>query len=153
MSDAPPPSLLEQYKAYLQDLGNIGTRYNTANGFYLSVITALLGILALTKAGEVFVASQRLLGLAIPTFAILVCWAWWRSVGYYGNLFRAKFSVLREMEKQGEFFPVFHREKELLDQSKPGNALKNDRLIPVILALPFIVVLVYVAFFLRTSHS
>jgi hypothetical protein len=145
MSETPPSPLLEQYKAYLQDLGNIGTRYTTANGFYLSVITALLGILALTKAGEVFAASQRLLELAIPTFAILVCWAWWRSVRFYGNLFRCKFSVLRELEKQGGFFPVFQREKELLDQCRPGKALMNDRMIPIFLAVPFLVVLLYLA--------
>jgi|KBSMisStaDraftv2_1062788.scaffolds.fasta_scaffold1966301_2 hypothetical protein len=32
---------LEQYKAYLADLGNVGSRYTTANGFYLPVISAL----------------------------------------------------------------------------------------------------------------
>ena len=47
-----PKVTIEQYKAYIQDLGNIGTRYTTSNAFYLSVITALLGILSLTEAGS-----------------------------------------------------------------------------------------------------
>ncbi len=70
--ELPAPSI-EQYKAYLGDLGNIGTRRFTSNGFYLSVITALLGVLALAKPGDGFTDLQPTLRLAVPIFAILVC--------------------------------------------------------------------------------
>ncbi len=49
---------LDQYKAYLDDLGNIGTRYTTANGFYVSIVSALLAILALAQKGEAFAVSM-----------------------------------------------------------------------------------------------
>jgi hypothetical protein len=86
-------SVLDQYKAYLEDLGNFGSRYTTSNGFYLSVITALLGILAFTKAGAAFEGSRSYLGLAISVFAILVCLVWSRSVDSYRKLFRIKFTI------------------------------------------------------------
>jgi hypothetical protein len=49
--------VLEQYKSLVDDVGNIGTRYATANGFYLSVVTALLGVLAYTGTGKPLAAS------------------------------------------------------------------------------------------------
>ena len=49
--------LLDQWKSLVSDVGNIGTRYATANGFYLSVITALLALLAYVGTGKVFEAA------------------------------------------------------------------------------------------------
>jgi hypothetical protein len=137
------PTYLEQYKTYIGDLGNIGTRYATSNGFYLSVVTALLGILAYTKAGEALVGSQAYLAVAVPLFAILVCWIWWRTVAFYGNLFRAKFEVLRAIEREGQLFHIYEREDQELKKGKPHSLLKNDRLVPLLLALVFLVDLLY----------
>lgn len=129
-----PPPVLDQYKAYLQDLGNIGTRYATEKGFYLSVITALLGVLT------AFGGAQSSLRIAVPVFAILVCLVWWESVGYYSRLFHAKFNVLREMEKQGQLFPIFERESFFLSEAKSRSVLKNDRNVPILMGFLFFVV-------------
>lgn len=133
-------TVLEQYKAYLGDLGNFGTRYTTANGFYLSVITALLGILALAKTGEVLAGPGAHLGLAVSAFAVLVCMIWSRSMASYRKLFAIKFTVLREMEKKGELFPIYEREDQLRGKLA---LLDNERLIPLLLSLPFLVTLIF----------
>jgi hypothetical protein len=142
---APPtPPYLDQYKAYLGDLGNIGTRYTTSNGFYLSVVTALLGILAYTTTNGAFASSQAYLAVAVPAFAILVCWIWWRTIAFYHNLFAAKFKVLCEIENQGQLFPVYTRENKFIaDGRPPRSMLGNDRLVPLLLALLFLAVLLY----------
>jgi len=137
------PSYLEQYKAYIGDLGNIGTRYATANGFYLSVVTALLGILAFAKDAGPFVGSQSQLAIAVPAFAMLVCWIWWRTVGYYRNLFAAKFKVLREIEEEGSLFHTYGREaKALTEGVPPRSLLTNERLVPVLVGVFFLLVLI-----------
>jgi hypothetical protein len=137
-----PPSatILDQYKSYMVDVGNIGTRYTTSNSFYLSVITALLGILALTKAGEVFEGSRIYLGLAVSTFAVLLCVSWRRTITSYSKVFAIKFEVLRQMEQKGNLFPIFQREDEL---RKGESLLIKDRLIPTLLSVPFLVTLVF----------
>jgi hypothetical protein len=138
------PPYLEQYKAYLGDLGNIGTRYTTSNGFYLSVVTALLGILAYTTTNGAFASSQSYLAVTVPAFAMLVCWIWWRTIAYYHNLFTAKFKVLCEIENQGQLFPVYTSEyKFIADGRPPRSLLANDRLVPLLLALLFLAVLLY----------
>jgi hypothetical protein len=138
------PPYLAQYQAYLGDLGNIGTRYATSNGFYLSVVTALLGILAYTTTNGAFASSQAYLAVAVPAFAILVCWIWSRTIAFYGNLFAAKFKVLREIEEAGQLFPVYKQEDMFIAEGKPPRSmLANDRLVPLLLALLFFVVLLY----------
>jgi hypothetical protein len=138
-----PSTILDQYKSYVGDVGNIGTRYTTSNGFYLSVITALLGILALTKTGEIFEGSRIYLGLAVSAFAVLVCVGWWRTIGFYSNLFRIKFDILRQLEKDGNLFPIFQKEDEM---RKGDSLLKKDRLIPILLSVPFLLTLVLLLF-------
>jgi hypothetical protein len=134
-----PSTIADQYKSYMGDVANIGTRYTTTNTFYLSVVTALLGILALAKKDEIFEGSKVYLGLVVSTFAILTCISWWRTIGFYAKLFAIKFEVLRQMEKEGNLFPIFHREDDL----RKGDALlRKDRMIPVLLSVPFLVMLV-----------
>lgn len=135
---ATPGNILDQYKSYMVDVGNIGTRYTTSNGFYLSVITALLGILALTKTGEIFEGSKIYLGLAVCTFAVLVCVGWSRTIRYYAKLFAIKFEILREMEHDGNLFPIFAKENE---KRKGESLLKKDRWIPILLSVPFLIAL------------
>jgi hypothetical protein len=143
------PPYLEQYKAYLVDLGNIGTRYATSNGFYLSVVTALLGILALTKAGEAFVGSQEYLAVIVPIFAIMVCWIWLKTIAYYSNLFAAKFKVMRKLETEGQLFHIYELEQQAIDERRPPHSmLENDRRIPILLMGLFSIVLAYMLFYL-----
>ena len=136
---------LDQYKAYLGDLGNIGTRYTTENGFYVSIISALLAILALAKKGEAFASFDVLLYVVVPIFACLLCMIWRESMKSFSSLFKRKFDVLREMEKQLPFAP-FLREEELRQQNLPKSGrrmIKNDEWIPIILATPFAAVFLY----------
>jgi len=132
--------LLEQYKAYLTDVANIGTRYTTANAFYISIISALLAILALVKKGEALERVDILLYITVPIFAILLCFVWHDTIDFYGATFKMKFDVLQEMEQELPF-RIFQREEQL---RQPGRRITtNERWIPFILAIPFAVLLIY----------
>ena len=136
---------LDQYKAYLDDLGNIGTRYSTANGFYVSIVSALLAILALARKAEALASFDVLLYIVVPIFACLLCMIWRESMKSYSSLFKRKFDVLREMEKQLPFKPYL-REEELRQEhlSQSGRRMiRNDEWIPAILATPFAAVFLY----------
>lgn len=152
MSTNPPssPPYLEQYRAYLQDVGNIGTRYATSNGFYLSIVTALLGVLALSQAGAPS-NLQLLLRITVPFFAVAICWIWAKTLRFYKHLFKAKFDVLREIEVAGGLFPGMKREAELFTESKGQWLTKNERRVPILLALPFVVVLIHALWALATA--
>ena len=140
-----PNVAAEQYKAYMQDLGNIGTRYTTSNGFYLSVITALLGILSLMKRDQGLADLQDLLRIAVPVFAIGLCLVWRRSILLYAALFKAKLTVLKEIEKAGGLHPAFEGEYAKLVELVPSKKFlsANDARTPWLLALPFLVILMH----------
>jgi hypothetical protein len=89
---------LEQYKAYLGDLGNIGTRYATVQGFYVSVITALISVLALAESNKVFSQFQKSTLVVACSFGFTLCVVWALTIHYYGMLFGAKFAVLKALE-------------------------------------------------------
>ena len=127
---------LDQYKAYLQDLGNIGTRYAHSNSFFLSILTALLGLLTLMRPSEGLSDLRPMLRILVPLFALMLCWVWRQTMLFYGVIFKVKFDVLRELERHGELYPIFEREKNLLWPRPWLN--KYEHWIPIFLALPFL---------------
>jgi len=130
-----PASTLEQYKAYLQDLGNLGTRSTTSNSFFLSILSALLGLLTLMKPSEGVSDLRTPLRVAVPLFALGLCCMWRQTIQFYDTMFKVKFDVLRELERHGSLYPIFEREKNLL-WPRPW-LRKYEHWIPVFLALPF----------------
>jgi|CXWL01.1.fsa_nt_gi hypothetical protein len=44
-----PPQAIEQYKAKLNDLENLGSRQSSMTTYYVSIISALLGLLTFKK--------------------------------------------------------------------------------------------------------
>ena len=89
---------LEQYKAHLSDLGNVGSRYVTVQAFYVSVITALIGILALSESEKLLGTIQTGTLIIVCLFSIALCVVWALTIHFYQRLFRAKFEVLKALE-------------------------------------------------------
>jgi hypothetical protein len=98
-SDAELDRILEQYKSLVGDVGNVGVRYATANGFYLSVLTALLGVLAYAGTGKPFEDMDYLIVVLVAVFAVAICWIWRKTILFYGKLFGGKFAVLKMLEQ------------------------------------------------------
>src|SRR5258706_12632240 len=88
--------IIEQYKAFIGDVGNIGQRYATSNGFYATLVAGLVALLGLTEPGKALGKFAWVVQLSICFFALVLCWIWWETVHYFRQLFRAKFTVLRD---------------------------------------------------------
>jgi hypothetical protein len=136
-----PMDVIEQYKSYLQDLGNIGVRQENSRRFYLAVPSALVAFLALAgKDGPLKVVGpvQDL----VAVVGILICAVWLVHMQSFQAVYRAKFTVLRSMEEQCNLFPIFVAEwKELKDDPRYKWLRWIDRIIPVIFGAMFLVLL------------
>jgi hypothetical protein len=143
---------IEQYKAYLADLGNIGTRYATVQGFYVTAISALLGLLALTESSS---ESSKLLS-KLPTstlfivclFSAVLCVVWTLTISFYRRLFGAKISVLRRIERYLPFDCFTIEYDELRKTDKRGNdrlpsLLRIERYVPLVLVLFFLALFLF----------
>jgi hypothetical protein len=101
-------AVVEQYKAYVVDLGNIGSRYATTQTFYLSVVSGLIAVVAF--AGKDAGAFQKYAGIIaffVTASIAVICYVWWRALDFYYRLFGAKFAVLKQIEKEMDLFKVF----------------------------------------------
>lgn len=129
---------LEQYKAYLADLGNVGSRYATVSGFYVSVISALLGILAVAESSKLFGKLETATLIVVCAFASCLCIVWSGIIRFYGALFRAKLTVLSRLEEHLSY-PCFKEEFATLKGSNVRFLTEWERYVPLILILFFVV--------------
>jgi hypothetical protein len=130
----PNPDLLGQYTAYMQDLGNIGDRHQTARSFYLSVVSALLVFLSMAGDKGPLLAVKDRVQIVIAGAGLAICFLWFFHMRFFGALFKAKFDVLREMEKT---LPsqIFAHEWDYLKKSKYASLTVVDSFMPVVFAL------------------
>lgn len=127
--------LLEQYKVYLADLGNIGTRFTSMTTYYVSVISALLALLALKEKTLAEIDSNVLYLVCSAGFIISVLWA--VNVSYFRNVFRAKLTVLSQMEKSLPF-QAFSAEYDVLKQFRVKAWSRIERFVPFVFAAFFL---------------
>jgi hypothetical protein len=129
--------MFEQYKLYAADVANIGSRYATMNSFYMSVLAALTGLLALTEGTKPLKDIGSMAGVLIPAFSAITCVVWANSIRGYRSLFAAKFKVLRELEQKLEAKP-YTRESEELNQ---GSALTGiDGNLPLVMCWVYTII-------------
>ena len=138
----PDDRIVEQYKSYVADLGNIGARYTTSNGFYVSIISGFFVLLALTDSGKNLEQLGVFARVFTLIFACILCYLWSNTIKFYNNLFRIKFNVLRDMENR--FFPYscYKREEEIFAESPIRRLTINEARIPFYLGLLFLVLII-----------
>jgi hypothetical protein len=139
--------LLEIYKLAVEMADRISARRGTANGFFVTLHAALIGVVGLVdpadgSAGDDF--GRALAGVAGVVLAV----AWWALLRSYRDLNAAKFRVINEMERSLPVAP-FAREWEYLTgaQRKPLHKRYAEfgvveRLVPLVFALLYVAVIV-----------
>jgi hypothetical protein len=143
-----PTTILEQYKSYMGDLGNIGSRYATAQAFYASIVSGLFAVLAIKERTTTITDYLSWMTAVICCFIIAICWLWYHTLMYYDGLFAVKFSILKEMEKEGQLFKIYDPEYQRLE-AKPntkGGLIKKESLFPLGLGVVAAVVALAAAF-------
>lgn len=88
--------ILEQYKIYIASAENISQRRHSANTFFLSFNTALIGALA----GFFDEISNTVILNVFYIAAITLCITWALLLRSYRNLNTAKFMVIGALEKK-----------------------------------------------------
>jgi hypothetical protein len=133
---------LEQYKSYLQDLGNIGDRHQNCRQFYLSVVSALFVFLSMAGKDGVLKVVEGPVRTLVGVVGIVLCIVWIMHMQSFGAIYKAKFDVLREMENQCNLFHVFDEEwKHLKRDSRFMLLTLIDSVIPVLFAALFVALL------------
>ncbi len=138
--------LLEQYKLFVETAESVSSRRIHANQFYLSLLTVLLGIItfALSKDSALIQAEYFVL-LPVSLLGLLLCGVWYAHLESFRQLNSAKFKVIHELEAQLPY-ACFAKEWEFAQANEKGGFLrftKVEKLIPLIMAVPYSVLLMY----------
>jgi hypothetical protein len=135
--------LLEQYKLYVEMADRVSSRRIDANKFYISLLTALIALLSLVNISMEF---TRAVFAAVAILGIILCTVWLINIRSYKQLNSLKFQVIHEMEKQLPF-ACYAREWQILKQNPAGKKYLRtshvEQYIPLILLIPYIVLLFY----------
>jgi len=140
---------IEQYKLFVES-----SRRLQSNRFFISIISALLGVLAFTFRETLLVQpyDTNFIFNLLGVFGILLNIVWFLSIIASKRLNAAKFKVIQEMEKGLPFQP-FQREWEIFKKNEGKfnkyvvstvTSTRVEMLIPVLLLLPLIAFLVYI---------
>jgi len=133
---------IEQYKCYLQDVGNIGVRHDNSRRFYLSVVSALFVFLSMAGPDGIFQYIQGAVLVLVGILGIILCVVWGIHMQSFSAIYRAKFDVLRAIENEHNLFHVFDEEWKYL-KANPRYKLLTliDSAPPVLFAFLFIALL------------
>lgn len=141
--------ILEQYKLYVRMADNVSARRSQTNGFFISVLSALLVILSLTGEKEPLTELQDVVLLSTSLMGLLLCWVWALTIRSYRQLNSGKFRVVHEMERHLPF-PSYDREWEILGHGQETETYvrltRMERYVPILLGMPFALILVSVGY-------
>jgi hypothetical protein len=141
-SPYPANLLMDQYKAYIADVGNIGTRHTQTNTWYVSILSALLVVVTLTGSTSALGGIANPIRAAVGVLGILLCLSWRYHGRSFGELYRVKFDVLRQMELWLPF-RCYKLEVDLLKESQYFHLTRIEGWITLALAIPFLILLAY----------
>lgn len=134
----PPAGLVEQYKLAVEMADRVSARRGSANGFFLTVQTTLVALLAVPGITRAWIAVA----------GIILAGAWWLLLRSYRDLASAKWAAIEKLERRLPSQP-FIEEWEFLKKDpvrwwRPRYAELGfaERLVPVVFAALFIVTLV-----------
>jgi len=83
---------MEQYKLAVEMADRISARRATANGFFLTVQTTLLALMAVKGLDRAWVAAG----------GIVLAGTWWLLLRSYRDLSSAKWKVIQAIEEQSQ---------------------------------------------------
>jgi hypothetical protein len=123
--------VLEQYKLYVEMADRISARRSTANTFFLTLNTLLVG--ALSTCAEKF---SRLSVIVVCIAAVVLCYVWKRLINSYRQLNAAKYTVIGEFEKRLPSSPYSSGEWNALGEGKDPKKYKQltavEKWVPIV---------------------
>ncbi|MFQ5709604.1 MAG: hypothetical protein ACE5HO_19280 [bacterium] len=138
--------ILEQYKLYVEMADRISSRRAQTNKFYIGILSGILALLSVLIEKDLLTNHQAPVFLAVSLLGIGLNILWYVNIRSYRQLNTGKFKVIHEMEQHLPFH-CYDREWQLLGEgAEKGKYLQLTRVepfLPFILAIPYVLLLVY----------
>ena len=141
--------MLQQYQLYVQLTDNVSDRRLRTNNFYISLMSGLLGLLALSIERNMFQEQQGIVFVVFGLLGVALSFLWRVNIRSYRQLNTGRFKVIHEMEAQLPY-ACFDREWEFLsagtDPKKYLQLTRVEKFVPLFLGTPYVILFLYGVF-------
>jgi len=137
--------MLELYKTFLNSIEVTTNRRQQSNQFFIGLLTALLGVVGFILGSEHLDEKDVLQGgimLIVGITGVILSGIWRQYIISSVKLNTAKFAVLNPMEKHFVIQP-FSDEYTLLKESKYKGLGKLEQWLPILMMVPYAILIVY----------
>ena len=135
-TDAVPLHITEQYKIYVTDLGNAAAQLGTTQTFYMTIVSALIAVLAFKETIRPFQDYFAPVSIVIFILILLVCVTWLFTAQQFENLIGAKFEVLRALEhRYPGLYPMFSEQTQYYKAHWTYGIIRHQSLLIIIIGL------------------
>lgn len=142
------PDLLDQYKFYAGTSSEVSNRRLKTNRFYVSLLSGILVAFPFVFDLDNLTPFKLIVMFTIGFVGVVIAVVWFFNILSYKQLNSGKYEVIHEMEEDLPY-ACFTREWELLgeggDVDKYLTHWKVERLIPWLVAIPYLVIMVFSA--------
>jgi len=141
--------LLEQYKLYVEMMDRTSVRRINTNRFYVTILSLLLAFMTFIASGNIDPESYRTSMLSLALLGALLNVVWFINILSYRQLNTGKFRIIHKMEKELAY-ECFKKEWDVLKRGKKTKYYRKltrvELFLPLILAVPYISLLIYFIF-------
>jgi hypothetical protein len=135
-ADAVPIHIIEQYKIYVTDLGNAAAQLGTTQSFYLTIVSALVAVLAFKETIRPIQDYFAPVSIVIFIFIVLVSVTWLFTAQQFENLIAAKFEVLRALEKRYPgLYPMFSEQTQHYEAHWAYGIIRHQSVLIILVGL------------------
>lgn len=136
--------LLDQYKLYVEMADRISSRRLRTNQFYISVLSGILTLLSIFIKNQSLPKDITIYLILLSFICTVLCGIWYANIVSYKQLNKIKFEVIHEIEKHLPY-ACYENEWKIEKQGKNRyiRLTKIENFIPVIMACPYILLLIY----------
>jgi hypothetical protein len=136
--------LVEQYKMYLESIEKVSEKRQNANSYFLTINSGICGALGFFLSTDLSSDYKSYFWL-IPISGIMLSFFWYRLVNSYGQLNKAKFKILHQIE---ELLPLilYKSEWQMLGEGKDKK--KYLPLTNLEIRIPFLFIMIYITVFI-----
>jgi len=142
--------LLEEYRLYVEMADKVSARRIEASRLYIALLTGLLAVIPFILEQGTPASIQKTVLISMGFLGLALCCIWTLNIRSYSQLNSLKFRVIHEIEQRLPF-PCYEREWEILKEQHDSRSYlrlsKVERYIPVLLMIPYLVLLIYAFFF------
>ncbi len=134
--------VLELYKIYLEMTDRISSRRQTANSFFLTINTAIVGVVSYVHLGSKSNSFYWFVGIA----GVLLCFTWYRLIRSYKDMNSGKFKIIHEIEK---LLPlaIYDAEWEALGRGKDAKIYLQFTKVELRVPIIFLCIHLFVIFY------